>query len=149
MAFPPVSTPVSGNASRAVKDAQRAVEVLAHFDLGTDKVRPQRRGRDLQPATTPQHGVVVVDLARFLDPPDLVEVEIADRDKRRAGLFGRHRKACVVGRHKHLAQIAVGGGDGRDAGDRELLGQPVLKRAERYSARRSPAPRKTGHSLPN
>src|SRR5205814_9779545 len=62
---------------------------------------------------------------------DLIEVEIADRDKGRAGLFRRHRKARVVGRDKHLAQIAVGVGDGRDAGHCELLGQAVLKRAER------------------
>ena len=98
---------------------------------GADKMRPQRRGRDLQPAPAPQHGVVVAHLARLLDAQDLIEVEIADRDKGRAGLFRRHRKARVVGRHKHLAQIAVGGGDGGDPGDRELLGQPVLKRAER------------------
>ena len=39
------------------------------------------------PAHAPQHGIVVADLARLLDAQDLIEVEIADRDKGRAGLF--------------------------------------------------------------
>jgi hypothetical protein len=83
-----------------VKDAQRAVEVLAYFDPGADKMRPQRRGWDLQPATTPRHGAVVADLARLFKTQDLIEVEIANRDKDRAGLFRRHGKACVVGRQR-------------------------------------------------
>ena len=122
--------PVSGNASRAVKDAQRAVEVLSHFDLGPDKMRSQRRGRDLQPAPTPQHGIVVAHLARLLDAQDLIDIEVADRDKGLAGLFRRHRKARVVGRHEYLTQIAVGGSGGGDPSDSELLGQPVLESSE-------------------
>src|SRR4051812_32995790 len=54
--------PVAGDAARPVEDAQRAVEMLAHLDAGADKMRAQRRGRDLQPAAAPQHGVVIADL---------------------------------------------------------------------------------------
>ena len=70
-----------------MEDGVAAIRVLAHFYPGMHEVRPQRTGRDLQMKAVERHGIIVGDLALFLDAQDFVEIDTWDRDKRRSLLL--------------------------------------------------------------
>ena len=59
--------------------------------------------------------VVAADHALVLHAEDLVEVDAAERDKRRRRIGRRPGKLGVEGRQKSLPHVAVGGRDGGDA----------------------------------
>jgi hypothetical protein len=113
-----------------VENGVAAVRVLAHLDTGMHEVRPQRTGRDLQMKTVERHGIVVGDLALFLDAQDFVEIDTGNRHKRRSLLLSLHREPRVMRRYISRANIAVGEVHGRDPCQRQFLHQAVLQRVE-------------------
>ena len=93
-------------------------------------MRAQRRRRDLQLAAAPGDAVVVADDALLLDREDVAPERLGDHHERRGRLLGRDREGPVVLGQVDLAQEPVGGLDGGDPGQRQLLGQAVLQRPE-------------------
>jgi hypothetical protein len=89
-----------------------------------------RAGSDLQAAPLPAHGVVVAHLAGLLEAEHLAPLLRGDGHEGGAGFFRRHREVGVVRGQVVRAQPFVGGVDLGDPGERQLLGQAVLQRAE-------------------
>jgi hypothetical protein len=114
----------------AEEDGDPAVRILMHAHARLDEVGPQRAWRDLQAEPAPFDGNVVADLAGFLDAQKLARDPEGIGDEGRARLLGCHREARVMGGDVAPGEPAVGGLEGGDAGEPELLGQPVLERAE-------------------
>ncbi len=86
-----------------------------------------RARRDLHGETAPFDGIVVADPAFLPNAQDVAHPAAAVGDKSAAGLGRGHRKGGVVGRPIGLGEPAVGCRDRRDAGQRQLLWQPVLQ----------------------
>jgi hypothetical protein len=99
-------------------------------DLGAHEVRAQRRRRDQQGHPLPGDGVVVADLAIVRNAQDLPPGLRGIGDEGRAVLRGGLGEAGVVLGQIDRGQPAVGGLDAGDAGQPELLRQPVLQRPE-------------------
>jgi len=92
---------VPADAARPMEDGVAAIVVLPHLHGGSDKVRAQRTGRDLQPQLMEHHGVVVTHLAFLLHTQDLGQVDPSDRHERRAFLFRLHREPGEPGYRRH------------------------------------------------
>ena len=122
---------VAAEASGSMKDRQGSVGILADLDVGLDEMRAQRAFGNLQLEPVEADAIVVADASIFLDAEDLGQIEARDRDEGRALLLGRNREARVVRRDVGIPDERVGGLDGSDAGQRQLLGQPVLQGLER------------------
>ncbi len=73
---------------------------------------------------------ILADGALLVDAQDVDMSAGAIGDEGRARLLRRHREAGVVLGHIDVPDEPVGGLDGGDPGQCELLGQAVLKRAE-------------------
>src|SRR6266516_7137917 len=73
--------------------------------------------------------VVAPDDALVLDAEDLVEIDPAEGDEGRRGVRGRARELGVEGGQEASVQVAIGGRDGADVGDAELVDEAVLQGA--------------------
>ena len=109
----------------------RAVGVDADLDPRLYEMGAHRARRDLQFQRAIGDGIVVHDLALFLDAEDFVEIDARDRDEGRAHVGRRHGEAGVVGGQIDLADEGVGRLDRGDPGQRQFLDQTILKRPER------------------
>ena len=121
----------------AVKDGVSSVGILADLDARLDEMGAQRALGNLQPERLEPHAIVVADVSIFLNAQDLGQIDAGDRDESAAFLFGRDREAGVVSGDVDIADEGVGALDIVDAGERQLLRQPVLQGME--CALRAPA----------
>src|SRR5207245_698357 len=83
----------------------------------------------LQRDETGGHDIVAPDDALILDAEDLVEIDPAEGNERRGGIRGRARELGVEGRQEAPTQVAIGGGDGANTCDTELVDEAVLQSA--------------------
>ena len=119
-----------GDAVGSPEEGDRAVGVLVQPHGRPDEVRPERARRDLQAPAAPAHGVVVADLPGLVPAENVAPGRGRAGDEGRPRLGGRDGEAGVVRRQVALGDEAVGGLDRGDAGQRQLLDQPVLQGAE-------------------
>ena len=101
-----------------------------HPDRRAHQVGAQRRRRDLEAAALPAHAVVIADPAVFLDAQDVAPEHLGHLDEGRGWFVGGLGKSGVVLGQVDLAKEPVGGRDGGDPGQRELLRQAILQGAE-------------------
>src|SRR5207247_3732669 len=116
-------------AAGAEPDAVEAIEMAAHEDAESGAGATARLLVNLQPDALEGDGVVLPHGADLFMTEDVGEVHAPERDKGRGRIRGRPGEAAVVGREELLAQVPVGGGDGADAGDAELIDEAPLKGA--------------------
>src|ERR1700719_3309380 len=121
---------VAGKTLRPVEYGMRAVVVLMDANLGFDEVRAKPAGRDLQPQALEGHGVVISDNALFLDAQHVLPLREPNRNESAPGLGSSNRETSVVRGQENICDEAVCRFHIGDAGQREFLWQPILKRAE-------------------
>jgi len=71
--------------------------------------------------------VVAPDDPLVFDAEDLVQIDAAERHEGRSGVGGGPGELGVERWQEARAEVAIGGGDGADAGDAELVDQAVLQ----------------------
>src|ERR1700722_15773761 len=121
---------VAADAAGSVEEGVRAVGIDVDLDPRLDEMRAHWAFWGLQFQRAVGDAIVLADLALLLDAQDLVEVDARDRGEGRA-LAGRtDGEAGVMGGQIGLADEGVGRIDVGDAGEPELLRQPVLQRLE-------------------
>jgi hypothetical protein len=114
---------------RPAPDGVRRVEMPAHDHAEAGAGRPARLLGELESQAREGHDVVEADDALSFLTQDLVEVHVAQWDERRGGVGGRPREGGVVVRNELLAEIRVGGVQGRDVRPAELIDEAILQRA--------------------
>jgi len=82
--------------------------------------------RQLQRDTVGHNDIVTTDHGLSFDAEDLLEVDPAQRHKRRARVRWGPLELGIEGRQELVAEIAIGGGHGGDAGDAQFVDQAVL-----------------------
>jgi hypothetical protein len=122
---------ISADAAGSMEEGVGAVGVDVDLDPRLDEVGPHRAFGDLQFQRPVGHAIVVHDLTLLLHAQDLVEIDAWDRREGRAFAGRIDGEAGVVGGQIDVADESVGCLDVGDAGELELLRQPVLKRPER------------------
>ena len=118
---------VTADAPGSMKDGVGSIWIVAHFDPGLDEMAAQRAFGDLQLEAVERHAVVVAGLAVFLDAENLGQIDAGNCHEGATGLACRNREAGVVGGHIDVFEEPVGGFQAGDAGQRQLLDQPVLQ----------------------
>src|SRR5437867_1048740 len=103
--------------------------MAAHEDAQPGAGAPARLLVNLQPDALEGDGVVQPDGAALFVTEDVGKVHAPERDKGRGRIRGRPGEAAVVGREELLAQVPIGGGDGADPGDAELIDEAPLEGA--------------------
>ena len=126
---------VVGEPMGSEEDGDGAVGILVNPDDGLDEVRPEAALRQLQRQAAPFDRVVVADGALLLNAEYLRPGHGPIVQEVRAFLLGGDCEGGVVLRNVSLRNPAIGGFDGGDTGQRQFLGQPVLKRPEARSER--------------
>jgi len=108
--------------------------VFVHAHCGAHKMGPQWARRDLQGEAPPLDGIVVAHPAVLLDAQDLAHPAGAIVERRcRPGR--RHREGDIVGRAIALSEPSIGRRYCGDAGQSQLLRQPILQRRKARSER--------------
>ena len=120
---------VVAEAPGAEPDAVEAIEMAAYEDAEPGAGAAARLLVNLQPDALEGNGVVLPHGADLFMTEDVGEVHAPERDKGRGRIRGRPGEAAVVGREELFAQIPIGGGDGADAGDAELIDDAPLEGA--------------------
>src|SRR5579884_2117664 len=118
-------------ASRSVENRDLAVDVMMHADLGAHEMGAGRMRRNLQARSVPRHRVVGRDDALLLKAENVAPLRLGDRHEGARRIRRLDREAGVVGRQIMIADKGVGRFDVSDPSQGQLLGQAVLKRAER------------------
>jgi len=113
---------------RAAGHRIAAIKMLADDDLHASATAPARLRRDLQDLLAQPHGVISSDDTRLLMAQDGVEIDRAERDERAGGIARWPRKRRIVARQERLDQVRIGCGQRGDAGDAELIDEPILER---------------------
>src|SRR5256712_7368350 len=106
-----------------------AVEVAAHEDAQTGAGAAPGLLGDLQRHAVGRHDIVAADHAVGLDAEDLIEIYAPERHEGRGSLRRCPPKFGVEGGQELIAQIAVRGGHGGDAGHPQLVDEAVLQGA--------------------
>ncbi len=113
-----------------MEEGELAVGVFVDLDRCLDEVAAVGLFGDLQGEALVAHGVVVLDLALFLDGEDVGKRAADIGEESRALFGGGNREAVIEGRQEGLGDEAVGRLDAGDAGQAQLLGQTPLQGAE-------------------
>src|ERR1051325_8158591 len=106
-----------------------AIEMTPHDDAEACAAAPPALFVDLQEHAVECDGVVACDDTLFLMAEDLVEVVRADRDEGARGISRGTAEGGVVIGHEALLEMAIGGDEGRDARDPQLVHEAILQRA--------------------
>src|SRR5256712_11276050 len=120
---------VTPEATGAIPERMMAVEVAAHEDAQTGAGAAPGLLGDLQRHAVGRHDIVAADHAVGLDAEDLIEIYAPERHEGRGSLRRGPPQFGVEGGHGLIAQIAVRGGHGGDAGHPQLVDEAVLQGA--------------------
>ena len=120
---------VVAEAPRAKPHAVEPIEVTAHEDAQPGTGAAARLLVDLQADALEGHRVVLPDGAGLFVAEDVGEVDAAEGHERRSRIGGGVGKAGIVGGQEACGQVAIGGGDGADAGHAELIDEAPLEGA--------------------
>src|SRR4029453_6827735 len=110
-------------------DRMATVEMAADEYAQAGAATPAPLLVDLQHHAIEHDGVIAGDGARFLVAEDLVQVMPAHRHEGAAGISRGAAEAGVVVGNEALAQIVVGGSEGPDLGDPQLVDETPLQGA--------------------
>src|SRR3989449_5698984 len=120
---------VATQAAGAMPDGMLAVEMAAHEDAQAGTGAAARLLGDLERHAGGGDDIVPPDHAFFLDAEDLVEIGAAEGHEGRDGIGRRPGELGVEAGEEALAQIAIGHGDGGDAGESQLVHEAALQGA--------------------
>src|ERR1700748_2388946 len=109
-----------------MKEGVGAVGVDVDLDPRLDEMGPHRAFGDLQLQRPVGDAIVMADLTLLLDAQDLVEIDAGNGREGRALAGRRTGEAVVVVWKIDVADESVGRLDVGDAGEPELLRQPIL-----------------------
>lgn len=119
----------AAEATGAVPHGVMAVEVAADEDPEPGTGAAAGLLGQLQGDEVSGHDVVAPDDALILDAEDLVEGDAPEGDERRGGIGGRPGELRIEGRQEAVAQVPVGGADGGDPDEPELVHEAALQGA--------------------
>src|SRR5215470_5218990 len=120
---------VAPEATRTVPDRMCAIEMTSHEDVQPGTGAAARLLGELERDALGRDHVVAADDALVFDAENALEVDAARGDKGRGGIRRRTAELGVERREEVLAQVAIGRGDGGDAGDAPLVDEAILQRA--------------------
>src|SRR5262245_5203123 len=106
-----------------------AREIAADEDLEAGTGAPARLLGELQDHPVEPDGVIAGHGPGFLVTEDFGQIGVEQRDEGNGGVGGGAAELSVEGGQEAVAQVAVGGRQGADAGDAEFVDQAVLEGA--------------------
>jgi hypothetical protein len=119
---------VAAQAAPAVPHGVMAVEMAPDEHAQPRAGAPPRLLGEWQGHSLSGDDVVPAHDAFGLEAEDLIEIDAAEGNKGGGGIGRGPAEFRVEGGQKVLAQIAVGGGDGRNARHAQLVDEPALQR---------------------
>src|SRR3989475_9419898 len=120
---------VAPQAARAMPDGMLAVEMAAYEDAQARTGAATRLLGDLERHAGRRDDIVASDDALLLDAEDLIEIGAGEGHERGGGIGRRPGEFGVEAGEEAVAEIAIGRGDGGDAGEAELVHEAALPRA--------------------
>src|SRR5438034_8475527 len=122
---------ITTEAAAAMLDGVLAAEMAADQDPQPGARAAAGLFGELQRHAVGGHDVVAPDGAFGLDAEDLVEIDAARGYEGGGGVGRRPGELGVEGGEEVVAHIAIGRGDGGDAGDAQFVDEAVLRSEER------------------
>jgi hypothetical protein len=119
----------ASQAAGAVPERVPPVEMAADKDTQARTSAAAGLLGDLQRHARGGDDVIAANDALVLEAEDLVEVDAAERHEGGSGVGGRPGELGVESGNEPRPQVAVGGGDGRDARDAQFVDETVLQGA--------------------
>ena len=120
---------VAPQATCTVPDGMLAVEVASHRYMQAGTGAAARLLSELQREALGRDDIVAADDALVFDAQNVLELDATRRHKGGGGIGGRASEFGIEGGEEVLAQVAIGRGDGGDAGDAPLVDQAILQGA--------------------